>query len=160
MPLPTPLSVNCEFLTTTSTPPTLYLLMCPPIDILLPPWAGAYYELLWLRSFTIFLQRTYYHGPIGQPSLKSSQVTPLGSNQRNLSLGNNKKSTLPHLISEAPQREYKELSSSMMSSLHIRLRTPLDQLYVNWKNRLDHQDKNNAVFKIPCLNCNVVYAKN
>ena len=51
------------------------------------------------------------------------------------------------------QRALKQYDVIVAHKATNTLRSNICQL----KDRLDHQDKNNAVYKIPCLDCNVVY---
>ena len=62
--------------------------------------------------------------------------------------------TLHHCrTSERMQRVLKQHDVIIAHKVTNTLRSNICQL----KDRLDHQDKNNAVYKIPCLDCNVVY---
>ena len=77
--------------------------------------------------------------------------------QRNLSQGNTRKKyiAVPYIrgTSERMQRALKQHDVIVAHKATNTLRSNI----CPFKNRLDHQDKNNAVYKIPCLDCNVVY---
>ena len=77
--------------------------------------------------------------------------------QRNPSQGNTRKKyiAVPYIrgTSERIQRALKQHDVIVAHKTTNTLRSNICQL----KDRLDHQDKNNAVYKIPCQDCNVVY---
>ena len=76
---------------------------------------------------------------------------------RNLSQGNNRKKYIaaPYIkgTSERMQRGLKQFDVIIAHKVTNTLRSNICQL----KDRLEHQDKKNAVYKFPCLDCNVVY---